>query len=157
MKKITIPCLILSLFVLPYVCGCGPSNPLDTIVVTGTVTVDGQPMEGIRITFIPMDGGAYGAFGTTDSRGRFRLSSPSAPVGSGAVAGEYIPVFSKVEVEERPPTDSPEEERILYGGAPPKVTHLIPEKYGDVKTGGFDPVTVEKGKKNEFTFDLSTQ
>ena len=73
------------------------------------------------------------------------------------MAGEYIPVFSKKEVEERPPTDSPEEERILYGGTTPKVTHLIPEKYGDMRTSGFDPVKVEKGKKNEFTFNLSME
>ena len=157
MKKITILYLVLSFFVLPYLCGCGPANPLDTIAVTGTVTVDGQPMEGISVTFLPADGGAYGAFGSTDSKGKFKLSSPSAPVGSGAVAGEYIPVFSKTEMEQRPPTASPEEERRLYGGVPAQVFHRIPEKYGDVKTCGFDPVKVEKGKKNVFSFDLSSK
>ena len=152
MKKIQFHVLLL--FVLPSLFGCAERSNLDVTSVTGTVTVDGQPMEDIRIIFHPVGGGEIAAFGSTDAQGRYQLSSPSAPVGSGAVAGEYIPTFSKVEVEERPPASSPEEEYRLYGGVPPKITHHIPEKYGDVTTCGIAPVKVEKGKKNHFDFEL---
>ena len=147
----------LLLLALPCLFGCGERLPFDVIVVTGTVTVDGQPMEGISITFIPLGDNGLAAFDVTDAQGRFRLSSPQAPVGSGAVPGEYAPTFSKMEVEEHPPTASPEEAQRLYGNAPPKITHLIPERYGNAKTSGIEPVKVEKGKKNAFSFDLSTK
>ena len=41
-------------------------------------------------------------------------------------------------------------EEPFYGEVP----HLIPEKYGNPKTCDVAPVTVEKGKKNVFDFDL---
>ena len=147
MKRI--PLLLLLFFSL--LSGCGERTNLDVTAASGTVTVDGRPMEGINIIFRPSDGNEVPAFGSTGAQGEFKLSSPSAPVGSGAVAGEYIPTFSKTETEQPPPTFPPDEE--FHG----KVTHLIPEKYGDGKTCGFAPVKVEKGKSNVFTFDLSTK
>ena len=113
--------------------------------------------EGISVAFNPSDGGEIAAFGKTDASGKFRLSSPSAPVGSGAVVGEYVPTFTKTEMEERPPTASAKEEMRLYGGRPPKTFHLIPEKYGNVETCSMVPVKVEKGKSNVFDFDLSAK
>jgi len=108
-------------------------------------------MEGINIIFHPSAGGEIAAFGSTDIQGKYALSSPSAPVGSGAVAGEYVPTFSKTETEEPPASLGPEEP--FY----PQVTHLIPEKYGNPRTCGVASVKVEKGKTNVFDFDLSTK
>ncbi|MDR1142103.1 MAG: hypothetical protein LBL62_10445 [Planctomycetaceae bacterium] len=44
-----------------------------------------------------------------------------------------------------------------YGNKPPRIFHLIPEKYSNTKTCGILPVKVEKGKTNIFDFDLSTK
>jgi len=148
---------ILFLLVVSFLCGCG--KKLDVTVVTGTVTVDGQPMEEIKIVFVPSDETGLAAFGTTDASGKFRLSSPSRPVGSGAKPGEYIPTFSKEELVstasgdqgQAPPTG------MMVSAPPPKIIQHIPEKYGNAKTSGFDPVKVEKGKKNDFVFELSTK
>ena len=147
--------LVVLSFVLPFFSGCGERSKLDVTAVTGTVTVDGRPMEGINIIFHPSDSGEIAAFGSTDAQGKYKLSSPSAPVGSGAVAGEYIPTFSKMEAEQRPEMP-PEEQWAKYGDTPAKVTHLIPEKYGVPKTCGIAPVKVEKGEKNLFDFDLKS-
>ena len=139
------------LLFVPFLSGCNERTKLDVTAVRGTVTVDGQPMEGINIILHPSDGGEIASFGVTDAQGKYTLSSPSAPVGAGAVAGEYVPTFSKTETEE-PPASHPAEEPF-YG----KVTHLIPEKYGNPKTCGVAPVKIEKGKTNVFDFNLSTK
>ena len=141
---------------LPFVVflsGCGEHTKLDVTAVWGSVTVDGQPVEGINIIFHPSDGGEIVAFGSTDAKGRYTLSSPSAPPGSGALSGEYVPTFSKTETEQPPSTFSTEEAAAFEG----KVTHLIPAKYENTKTCGIASVKVEKGKTNVFDFDLSTK
>ena len=143
-----------ALFFMP---GCMKSEPLNTIRVTGTIKVDGQPMVGVNVIFSPVERNETAAGGVTDAKGVYSLTSGANTPGTGAVAGRYIPIFSKTETEQREPTASPEEEMAKYGGEPPKTIYLIPEKYGNVKTCGFDPVTVEKGKSNVFDFDLSTQ
>ena len=142
--------LLLLLLFFSFLSGCGERTKLDVTAVRGTVTVDGQPMEGINIIFHPSDGGEIAAFGSTDAQGKYTLSSPSAPVGSGAVAGEYIPTFSKTETEE-PPASHPS--HLPFDG---KVFHMIPEKYENPKTCGAAPVTVKKGKNNVFDFDLKS-
>ena len=155
MKKLL--CLVLCLFVVPFICGCGKKP--DTIVVTGTITVDGQPVEEITIVFVPSDANGLAAFGKTDSQGKFRLSTASRPVGSGAKAGEYIPTFSKEELIGDAVAPMPENARAgdMVSMPAPKIVQHIPVKYSNAQTSGFDPVKVEKGKKNEFTFELSTE
>lgn len=144
--------LVLSAFI-----GCTKSEPIDTIKVSGTVKVDGQPMAGINVTFNPASGNGISAGGITDANGKYTLTSGANTPGTGAVDGRFIPTFSKTETEAREPTASPEEEIAKYGYAPPKTIYLIPEKYGDVKSCGFEAVTVEKGKPNVFDFDISTK
>ena len=146
--------VMVALFLLP---GCTKPEPLNTCKVTGTVKVDGQPLVGVNIIFNPVEMNGTAAGGVTDAGGVYSLTSGANTPGTGAVAGSFIPTFSKTESEQRKPTASPEEEIAQYGNEPPKTIHLIPEKYGNVKTCGFNPVTVEKGKSNVFDFDLSTQ
>ncbi|MDR1493366.1 MAG: hypothetical protein LBT05_11690, partial [Planctomycetaceae bacterium] len=78
-----------------------------------------------------------------------------APVGSGAIAGEYRVTFSKTEIEG---SDlNYEEYQKQIGDRPPKIIYLIPEKYNQAKTSGLKPVTVEQNGKNVFDFDLKTK
>ena len=157
MKKIQL--LVLLCFVFPHVFGCVKTSQHGVVVVTGTVTVEGQPMEGIDMIFHPV-AGEIAAFGSTNAQGKYKLSSPSTPVGAGAMEGEYVATFTKTTVESRPPASKMEERR--YRGIDgtsrvPVITHHIPEKYGDRTTCGIAPVKVEKGKTNVFDFDLSTK
>jgi len=43
----------------------------DVAPVTGTVTLDGQPLEGVRVSFIP--DGSRGSTGKTDAQGKYEL------------------------------------------------------------------------------------
>jgi hypothetical protein len=127
--------------------GCTPANPYDTVPVKGTVLVDGKPLQGIIVTFLPFTGEGQAAGGITNANGHFTLTLGGAPVGSGTLEGKYNVTFSKIELEEQ---------KMGQAGLP-KITHLIPERYSDPKTSGIEPVIVEKKIKNEFNFKLSFQ
>ncbi|MDR2704447.1 MAG: hypothetical protein LBC02_01590 [Planctomycetaceae bacterium] len=134
--------------------GCAQQNPYDTTFVEGTVQLDGVPTEGINVNFTPI-GNGNSAGGLTNSSGKYKLTTGGAPVGSGAIAGEYHVTFSKMEIEGSNLTF--EEYQKQIGSRPPKTTYIVPKKYDNFADSGIAPVTIEKGKKNIFDFDLSTK
>lgn len=121
------------------------------------MTVDGVPVHEVNVTFSPASGNGQPGFGSTDAKGRYHLSTAGAPFQSGALAGEYVPTFSKVQLEERPPAKSAEEQIARDSVSPPKTLHLIPERYGHRDTCGLDSVTIKKGEKNVFDFKLTSE
>ena len=89
--------IVLPLFGVCFVmvlAGCGATGP-DLVEVTGTVTLDGQPVDGAVVGFRPSEGTPAAA--TTDATGKFTLRVSvgqcaitvikSETVGGGAVAG----------------------------------------------------------------------
>jgi hypothetical protein len=60
------------LFLSSIILGCGGDTP--TLgKVTGTVTLDGKPVEGATVRFEPISSGLPTAFGRTDAAGRYEL------------------------------------------------------------------------------------
>jgi hypothetical protein len=133
--------------------GCHQSNHLGTVVVKGTVKVDGQAVEGINVIFVPMSNNGLAAYGQTNTNGNYTLTTAGTNIGEGAVPGEFIPTFTKVSLE----YDQRFVGRLDVVPPPPKVTHLIPEKYSLKEKTNITPVTVIKGKKNIFDFELFSQ
>lgn len=75
---------ILAAVSLVCVAGCGEGGPkLGT--VTGTVTMDGQPLADALVTFMPVEPGPA-ATGTTDAAGKYQLLSGDR---QGAVLGQH--------------------------------------------------------------------
>ena len=149
--------LLLVFLLLVVLVGCSRRNVLETIVITGTVKVDGQPTESIIVTFCQVPPGTSAAVGSTDAKGAFKLSTPGGAYQKGAIEGSFTPTFSKI-VPDFLDTANSQEFAGKYGpGRSPGMLHLLPAKYNDPKTCGFDPVTVEKGRKNHFEFELSTK
>lgn len=72
----------LSVLTLMALAGCNnnPANYPDTAPVTGTVTVDGQPLAGASLTFVPASGRP--SSGTTDSSGKYWLRYTGAIEGT---------------------------------------------------------------------------
>uniref|UniRef100_A0A7C4QMT8 Carboxypeptidase regulatory-like domain-containing protein n=1 Tax=Schlesneria paludicola TaxID=360056 RepID=A0A7C4QMT8_9PLAN len=68
--------------------GCGGqlADAPKTVPVSGTVTVDGQPVSGANVTFIPTSPGVHGAAGSTDANGRYTLFVGN---NKGAMPGSY--------------------------------------------------------------------
>lgn len=120
-----------------------------TFAAGGIVLVDGKPVEGVKVQFErpPGDEGRPRvAFGYTDSRGRFRLTTFRD--GDGAVAGEQAVLFERITVETLPKPPGAEL-------APTREISHLPERYRSAKTSGLT-ATVTAGGRNEFSFSITS-
>jgi hypothetical protein len=93
-------------FVMAMTCvfsGCGegviePNWP-DAVACAGTVTMDGKPLSGVRVLFIPdVSTNGQGGSGTTDDAGKFAASSRNTKgeVTNGIIPGKYRVAFSRM-------------------------------------------------------------
>lgn len=126
----TIPLSIFAMAIL----GCGREGLPELGYVEGTVTMDGEPLEGVLVRCRPVEGGRAGV-GKTDEDGWYELEYVGGYEGS--VLG---PV--KISIE----TEWPE------GEPPDGVTEPIPMRYNRKSEL---TRTVEPGN-NEFNFDLTS-
>src|SRR5262245_51088003 len=76
--------------------GCSNSSRPATYPVTGTVTLQGKPVAGAAVTFVPTGDEGEAASAITDSEGKYALTTWQA--GDGARPGEYRVKVSKQEV-----------------------------------------------------------
>ena len=143
--------------------GCG-GNSLGTVPVSGTVTLDGNSISGVTVSFAPTGTEGREAYGTTDTGGRFVLTVPGTTTGSGTVPAEYRVTFSKMsdplEGVDTSGMDSDEADAEIRRRFPrglPVAVSLIPDKYSDRTATDIAPVTVERRGKNNFTFELKSQ
>lgn len=114
------------------VIGCGPKGPVH-VPVSGTVTLDGQPIANAAVMFIPESSGQP-AHGLTDAEGRFTLGVQKK--GDGALEGKY---FVTVILNEVQGFIADPQNKDVSGGIAPgglKTKWIIPRKYSDVKTSG---------------------
>lgn len=115
--------------------GCGGNN---LVPAEGTVTLDGNPVDGAMVTFVATEGGALYT-GQTDASGAFKLThrnDPGAPPGSykvmvtktsGIVGGEgtkpdgadYFKMMQKEKDEAKAATKAAGAALKAPGGAPP--------------------------------------
>src|SRR5437879_3692017 len=82
-KRCALLSLLLSALVVTTVGRGGQSK---AVKVEGTVTLDGQPLPGATVSFMPV-GNGRAASGRTDANGNFRLSTFRTD--DGALPGEY--------------------------------------------------------------------
>lgn len=148
-------------------CSRGPSRP-KTYSVSGTVTFNGQPVEGASVIFVPksmVQGGAgqnaqgpQVATAETDAQGRYQLTTFAK--GDGAIPGEYLVKVFKYPKPETPAGTGgqgeeeyrpPEEAETQPAAATPK--NLLPDKYANERTSGLS-FTVE-AKANTFDITLT--
>jgi hypothetical protein len=117
--------------------GCTQS---ETVAVTGTVTLNGQPAENAEVFFNPKAGRM--ATGATDAAGHFKLST-AAP-NDGALPGDYVVTLG----EYYPAGTAPAQPKD--GGQLPS---RFPSQYGDPARS---PITahVERGAKNDFPIEV---
>src|SRR5205823_2058080 len=113
------------------IAGCSQS---DTVAVTGTVTLNGQPTDQAEVMFNPKHGRL--ATGVTDANGHFTLST--AKPGDGAAPGEYVVTLAEYYPPGKPPA--------LPRGGGLLPSRFLP-KYADPAKSPLT-VTVERGKKN---------
>ena len=129
-------CLIVVMLVTDG-CGGGPADAPDLGQVTGTVTLDGKPLAGAEVQFLPEDGRP--STGVTDAAGKYELAytgeSRGAKIGKHRVqirTGRYVE-------KENGETEMTEES--------------LPAKYHDKSELTADVVAGE----NTVNFDLTSQ
>jgi len=144
------------------VAGCGGGGPA-VERVAGLVTLDGKPVEGATVSFVPGSGGLF-ASGLTGADGRFTLNTaaPGAKPGSGAVVGDYRVTIVKMESAAQARTDDPNDPKYdplasvgENPNAPKKPTYVVPKAYGDAATSGLQ-ATVKNGS-NDVAFALDSK
>ncbi|WP_148618899.1 carboxypeptidase-like regulatory domain-containing protein [Mariniblastus fucicola] len=121
--------------------------------VSGTVTLDGQPLADAKVTLMPKDNRRV-ANAITDETGRFD-SATTFSSGDGALIGEHY-----VAITPKTPPPMPGDEVSSPGGAEPgkkgKYVAPIPAKYGKPKESGLE-VEVARGSDNDFVFELESR
>lgn len=145
-------CLLVLAMTASFV-GCGsPASVEGVVATTGTVTHQGQPVEGATVTFAP-DGSGRACSGLTDASGRFKMTTLQP--GDGSIPGKYKVSVSKSELV----GDMSHEETMAYieqHGKGPTITvkELLPAKYKSTESSGLT-AEVTEGGENDFTFDLT--
>lgn len=142
-------------------CNQGGSS-LDTVPVSGIVTLDGTPVEGAVVTFSPTSTTGTAASGKTDATGRYQLTTLNP--GDGALPGSYNVIISKTEggtssaikpgMTDEEATIAAMEARDAAGGAEAEIKDVLPAKYKSTAESGLK-AEVAAGK-GEFNFDLKS-
>lgn len=110
-----------------FLAGCGDSGRPQTASVQGTVTLDGAPLGGVSVQFIPQEDKGRSATGTTDAAGNYTLST--FQTGDGAIPGLYKVIVVRPISDEQALS-----EKGLPDASPPAPSGPeIPSKYSDPK------------------------
>ncbi|GAA4430258.1 carboxypeptidase regulatory-like domain-containing protein [Bremerella cremea] len=133
----TIPALLLSAASLLMV-GCSSGDHPDVGRVHGKVTLNGEPMEGVVVSFEPAEGGR-GSWALTDAEGQYELNYNANT--RGTRTGDNLVRLSK-----QKPVIRDDNGRVTDPGFKEK----FPAEYNTQST---QIVTVQGGD-NEFNFDV---
>ncbi|HVX12536.1 MAG TPA: hypothetical protein VHC22_15250 [Pirellulales bacterium] len=156
-------CLV---FVLAAMAGCSKGPNLPTVPASGTVTLDGKPLEGATVAFAPTNPDGKTANGTTDPQGKFSLQTylgGTTGQAAGAMMGDYVVMVTKYD-QVSGNFDAAAQEKVMQemqksgrqpGGATPGQAKLVtPAKYANPKDS--DLKATVKASDNQFTFDLKS-
>jgi hypothetical protein len=113
------------------------ANRPKTVPATGTISLNGQPLEEAQVVLVP-SGGSHGASALSNASGMFALQT--FPPDDGVVSGTYKVMVIKSLVPQNPDPGSPESK------VPQRAKLLIPKKYTDANTSGLEIVVPETGK-----------
>lgn len=150
-------CMLLVPFALV---GCGSSDLPDTVPVTGTVTMDGTPVDGATVNFLS-EGGSIVSAGTTDASGKFSLTTI---IGSqsveGAVVGSHGVAVVKTDSAGQKIDDPKAYMEQMANSAVRtsdfKPKHVIPQKYGNPTQSQIKAQVTEAGP-NDIKIELSSK
>lgn len=126
--------------------GCGPKG-LSTAFVEGVVTLDGQPLGGALVTFVPeTKEGGKAASGYADTAGVYHLTSEGGGLaGEGAVPGTYVVTVTKVEIKTIPGVRNPSDPPSVKPTESVVQTVITPKTYASAASSPLK-VTVAAGK-----------
>lgn len=143
--------------------GCGGSDFPEPIPVSGSVSYQGEPVEGAKVSFLSQTGGRS-ASGTTDASGEYSLTTFNT--NDGAIPDDYAVTIAKYDqadtganIDAESDTDIGSDYDAMMkaaasgSGDVDKEASKLPEKYADPAESGMSR-TVAEGQPNEFNFEL---
>lgn len=161
-RRFSVSCLLVLLGAL-YGCGASTEIPkvyTNLVVTSGTVTLNGKPLQGAAITFIPVGHDAVRrAYGKTDATGRYELMTPvrgrSIDESQGAIPGKYQVMINKL----RMPDGSDVAEEVTDADAMEKgAVEALPAIYSNPeKTRLTAEVSNVSKQGKEIDFDLKAK
>ena len=110
------------------VAGCGGMD--GRVPVTGRVTVDGQPVEGLRLEFVPSpDGKGNGGFAVSQSDGAFAATTHQFR--RGIFPGDYTITASwkQMPTTPEPGLDAPMDDVVAWNQARMNAPEKLPGRY----------------------------
>jgi uncharacterized membrane protein len=150
-RILLVSAVVLNLFLLA---GCGQSGTIKTDVVTGKITLDGQPLPDANINFTPLNGGGNAAYSITDEKGVYELQTSQGKANAGTTPGEYLVTIHKSVFEPTGKKIKDSETEELMDEL--KSRELVPDIYTNPKKSKLNVVVVA-GQTNTFDFDLKTK
>ena len=145
-----------------FLSGCGKPG-IGAIPVSGSVTVNGKPMEGVLVQFMPESPGGRAASGTTNAEGVFNLTTEEYR--DGAIPGMYKVAVTKREMEDDglsnitvDPND-PASMDAIYSQAntrtQTKSFNVIADKWGSTSTSNLSAEVVKGQDNSSFLFEVT--
>ena len=132
MRKWVRAASVLAILVMASVTGCSGPNAAS---VSGTITLDGQPLPSANVSFYPDGGSGAPAYGQSDVNGRYSLSTGSD---TGLAPGKYVAVVVA--------TKEPPQPYDAKGSEIPPIP-ITPAKYANVETSDLR-IDVKAGKND---------
>ncbi|MDR3232702.1 MAG: carboxypeptidase-like regulatory domain-containing protein [Planctomycetaceae bacterium] len=146
--------IIITLFIVTLtIAGCGRRGLQGLAQVSGTITLNGQPLDGATILLFPQ-ADTRSASAISDAGGNFRIATLNT--NDGVQPGNYLISVSKIHLE----GDMPYAEKLRLIGEDrekeiPKAIQMesVPEKYTKPETSGL-MVTVKSGRNEKLVLAL---
>ncbi|HEX2476385.1 MAG TPA: carboxypeptidase-like regulatory domain-containing protein [Lacipirellulaceae bacterium] len=141
---------------IPCYAGCGAGG--DRVAVEGIITLDGQPMPGVYVTFDQPElspNENIGYVGRTDAEGRYSLR-PMIGDGSGAPPGKYRVSLTTAVLDATQPAPAPSPQRTTATPFYPE-PQPPPEKIPRAYRGGKLTFEVPADGTEEANFELKSR
>lgn len=146
--------------------GCGEGGP-KVVPVAGKVLVDGKPIEGLLVTFLPKDAKTgRAATGRTDESGAFTLTTNK--LNDGALVGEYTVLVNDIPdtagasaanaaVPKPNDKDYMEKQLALRAGKTAGQGPRVAADYGDASKTTLKATVKPSANDNKFEFPVSAK
>jgi hypothetical protein len=158
-------CGLIVVCLLPLL-GCSGSDRPELAKASGKVTLNGEPVSGASVMYVPATGGRA-ASGVTDENGVYRMSSYDDPE-LGVAVGEHRVSVSKIggdgafALSPAAPAPADPNANLVSPIAfkdedpmnPPKIEYLVPHKYGNPESSGLT-VTVPADGSDQLNLELT--
>lgn len=142
MKKLLPPAKWWAVGLIVLVAGCSPANPLGRKALSGTVTLDGKPLDRGAIEFHPVEGGVQ-------SGALIKDGGYSIPAHEGATPGKYrVVIYDTYETPPLPPGHMPGDD------IPPPPKPKVPPDWNS-KSQQF--IEVKPAGPFKFSFEIVTK